>query len=47
MSSKEQLIKLVQETKNPEKLLAALVEALTMINQGKSDEEILKHFGVI
>lgn len=47
MSSKEQLIKLVQEAKNPEKLLAALAEALTMINQGKSDEEILKYFGVI
>ena len=47
MSSKEQLIKIVQEAKNPEKLLAVLAEALAMINQGKSDEEILKHFGVI
>ena len=34
MSSKEELIQLIMAEKNPEKLLAALAEALTMINQG-------------
>jgi hypothetical protein len=47
MSKKEELIQLVMEAKNPEKLIAVLSEAIDMIHQGKSDEEILKHFGVI
>ena len=47
MSSKEQLIQILQNAKNPEKMLSVLKEALTMIDQGKSEDEILKHFGII
>lgn len=47
MNSKEQLIQMIQDAKNPQKLLAVLEEAITMIYQGKSNAKILKYFGII
>lgn len=46
MSNKEKLIRLVLESNNPEKLISVLSEAIEMMHQGKSDEEIKKHFGL-
>ena len=46
MSNKEKLIWKVLESDNPEKMIAVLSEVIEMIHQGKSDEEIKKHFGI-
>ena len=47
MSNKEKLIQRVLEAENPEKLISVLSEAIEMMHQGKSDEEIKKHFGLV
>ena len=46
MSKREELIQRVLNSDNPEKLIAILSEAIEMIQQGKSDEEIKAHFGL-
>ena len=47
MSNKEKLIQRVLEAENPEKLISVLSEAIEMMHQGKSDEEIKQHFGLV
>ena len=42
----KELTTIIDESKNPQELIAALWEAIEMINQGKSNEEILSHFGI-
>lgn len=46
MSKREELIQRVLNSDNPDKLIAVLSEAIEMMNQGKSNEDILKHFGI-
>ena len=46
MSNKEKLIQKILESDDPGKLIDALNEAIDMMNQGRSDEEIRKHFGI-
>lgn len=46
MSNKEKLIQKILESDNPGKLISALFEAIDMMNQGKSNKEIRKHFGI-
>jgi hypothetical protein len=43
--AREQLIQIIAESNNP-KLFAVMGEALEMIKQGKSNEEIEAHFGI-
>ena len=46
MSKREELIQRILNSDNPDKLIAVLSEAIEMMNQGKSNEDILKHFGI-
>lgn len=46
-SRREKIIQRVLTSKNSEKLIVILSEAIEMIQQGKSDEEIKKHFGLV
>ena len=45
MTSKEQLFQIITESQNA-KTVFAIAEAVSLILQGKSDEEIKKHFGL-
>lgn len=47
MSNKEKLIQRILESDNPDKLIDALNEAIEMICQRKSDDEIKAHFGFV
>ena len=42
----DELITVIDEAADPAKLIAALTEAVQMIQQGKTDREILAHFGI-
>ena len=46
MSKREELIQRILNSDNPDKLITILSEAIEMMHQGKSDEEIKKHFGL-
>ena len=46
-SRKEALILRILNSDNPDKLIAVLSEAIEMMQQGKSDEEIKAHFGLV
>ena len=46
MSALDELITIIDEAADPAKLIAALTEAVQMIQQGKTDREILAHFGI-
>jgi len=41
-----ELTTIIDESKHPQKLIAAPWEAIEMIKQGKSNEEILSYFGI-
>ena len=46
MSKREELIQRILNSGNPDKLIVVLSEAIEMMRQGKSDEEIKAHFGL-
>lgn len=46
MNELEKLTRIIMNPETPAKVIAALSEAIDMMNQGKSNEEIYEHFGI-
>lgn len=48
MTASEELIEFItnMSTEQVKKVIPVLLEAIDMMNQGKSNEEIFRHFGI-